>query len=107
MGVGTVVWGLVSRWLIVAGRVGDKVNDESKTLLGGYQNPVSVVRSKGPLRCVRKRCERKVEAALSQDTGGRYLLSEKSVRSQDIHEVGGRGHQARVRCRCVPLQLLL
>lgn len=33
MGVGTVVWGLVSRWLIVAGSVGDKVNDESTTLL--------------------------------------------------------------------------
>lgn len=80
------------------------VNDESRGLMGGYQNPVSVVGSHGPLRCVRKRCERKVEAALSQETGGRYLLSEKSVRSQDIHEVE-RGDIKPV--SGVPLQLLL
>lgn len=62
----------------MAGRVGDKVNDENRGLMSRYQNPVSVVRSQGPLRCVRKMCERKVEAALSQETGGRYLLSERS-----------------------------
>lgn len=32
--------GLVSRWLIMAGRVDDKVSGENRGLRGGYQNPV-------------------------------------------------------------------